>query len=106
MLLEAIIDRQLAGQPAVALLRIWDRHGVGPLAAESLDEPLSLAVGSGRVGPGADVPQLEDMASLGQRFVDVCRPVVAHHPAALDPLAVDPGDGTADKADHRRLLFV
>ena len=44
----------------------------------------------------------EDTAILGE----VCRPVDAHQPAALDPLAVEPGDSTAQKADHRRLLLV
>jgi hypothetical protein len=52
------------------------------------------------------VPQPEDTASLGERLGDVRRPVVAHHPAALDPLAVEPSDGTTEKADHRWLLLV
>ncbi len=52
------------------------------------------------------MPQLEDTASLGERFGEVGRPVVAHHPAALDPLAVEPGDSTAEKVDHRWLLLV
>lgn len=53
-----------------------------------------------------DVPQPEDMASLDERLGDVRRPVVAHHPAAFDPLAVEPGDSTAEKADHRWILLV
>jgi len=52
------------------------------------------------------MPQPEDTASFGESFGDVRRPVVAHHPAALDPLAVEPGDSTAEKADHRRLLLI
>lgn len=55
MLPKPIIDRQVAGQPAVALVGILEGHGVGPLAAEGLDEPLGLAVGSGCVRPRADV---------------------------------------------------
>ena len=52
------------------------------------------------------MPQPEDTASPGERLRDLCRPVVAHHPAALDSLAVEPGDSTAEKADHRRFLLV
>ena len=55
MLPEPVIDRQVAGQPAVAFFRVREGHGVGPLLAEGLDESLGLAVGSGRVRPGADV---------------------------------------------------
>jgi len=103
---EAVIDRQVAGQPVVALLGVWEGHGVGPLPAEGLDESLCFAVGSWRVGPGANVPQPQGAAGHGKRFGDVGRAVVAHHPAALDPLAVEPGDSTAEKADHRRLLLI
>ena len=64
MLPEVVIDRQVAGQPAVAFLRVWERHDGGPLAAGSLDvdevgrRPYrsNLAVGSGPVEPGTDVP--------------------------------------------------
>jgi len=103
---EPVIDPQVASQPAFPLFRVRESHGIGPFFTEGLDEPLGLAVGSGCVGPGADVPQPEDTASYGERFGDVRRPVVAHHPAALDLLAVEPGDSTAEKADHRRLLLV
>ena len=54
----------------------------------------SAAIGSGCIDP--------DSASLG----DVSGSVVAHHPPALDPLAVEPGDSTAEKADHCWLLLV
>ena len=74
--------------------------------AEGLDEPLGLAVGSGRVGPGADVPEAKGAAGLGEHLGDIGRAVVAHHPPSLDPLAVEPGDGPAEKANHRRLLLV
>ena len=49
MLPEPVIDGQVAGQPVVPFLGVLERHGVGPLAAERLDESLRLAVGSGRV---------------------------------------------------------
>lgn len=54
MLSEPVIDRQVAGQPAVPFIGVLVRHGVGPLPTQRQDEPLSLAVGPGRVGPGAD----------------------------------------------------
>jgi hypothetical protein len=82
------------------------RHGICPFPAERLDESLGLAVGSGRVGPGADVPQTQGAAGLGKRFGDVGRAVVAHHPPAFDPLTVEPGDCPAEKADHRWLLLI
>jgi hypothetical protein len=65
---EPVIDRQVAGQPAVPFLGVLEGHGVGPLAAEGLNEALRFAVGSGRVGPGADVPKSQGVASLGERL--------------------------------------
>jgi len=65
---EPVIARQVAGQPAVALLGVREGHGIGPFLAEGLDEPLGLPVGSGGVGPGADVPQPQGAAGLGKRF--------------------------------------
>lgn len=56
MLTEAVIDRQVTGQPAVALLGVREGDGIGPFLAKGLDVSLGLAVRSGRVGPGADVP--------------------------------------------------
>ena len=103
---EAVIDRQVAGQPAVPFLGVLERHPISPLTAEGLDEPLGLAVGPGRVGPGADVPEANSAAGLAERLGDVGRAVVAHHPPALDALAVEPGEGPAEKADHRWLLLV
>jgi hypothetical protein len=106
VLSEAVIDPQVARQPAVPLLGVREGHGISPFLAKGLDNPLGLAVGSGCLGPGADEPQPEDTARLGERLRDVRRPVVAHHPAALDPLAFDPSDGTAEKANYRWLLLV
>jgi hypothetical protein len=102
---EAVIDRQIAGQPPVALLGVRGGHGVGPLLAQRLNEPLRLAVGSGRVGP-ADVPEAQGAAGLGERLGDIGGAVVAHHPPALDALGVEPGDCTTEKDDHRWLLLV
>ena len=52
MLPEAVIDRQIAGQPAVPLLGVRVGHGVSPLLAQGLNEPLRFAICAGRVGPG------------------------------------------------------
>jgi len=82
---DLIIDRQVAGQPAVALLRVREGHGIGPFLTEGLDEPLGLPVGSGGVGPGADVPQPQGAAVFGKRVGDVGRTVVAHHPRHSTP---------------------
>jgi len=87
---EAVIGPQVARHTAVPLFGVRDGHGIGLFLAEGLDEPLGLAVGSGCVGPGADVPPPEVTASLGERLGDVCRPVAAHYPAAFDPLVVEP----------------
>ena len=101
-----VMDAQVAGQPTVPFLGVLEGHGVGPFLAEGLDEPLGLAVGSGRVRPGSHVPQPVDMASLGERLGDVGGVVVTHQTVAFDLLAVEPGDGTAEKADHRWLLLL
>ena len=79
---------------------------MGSHHAEGLDKALGLAAGSGHVGPGADMPQPQGLAGPGERLGDVDRAVIAYHSAALDALAVEPSDGTAEEADHRWLLLV
>ena len=59
------------------------------------------AVAPARVEPGADVPKAKGAAGLGGRLEDVGRPLFTHHPPELKPLAVEPGEGQAEKADHR-----
>ncbi len=106
MLPEAVIDRQIAGQPPVPLLGVRIGHGEGPLLAQGLNEPLRLAVGAGRLGPGEDVSEAQGAAGLCERLGDMGGAVVAHHPPALDALGVEPVDCTTEKADHRWLLLV
>ena len=106
MLPQSVIDRQVSRQPGISLLGVLERHGVGPFPAERLDESLCLAVGPGGVGPGPDVPEPHGQAGDGELPGDVCRPVVRHDPPALDPLPVEPGDGSGQKADHGGLLLV
>lgn len=50
-----------------------------------------LAVGAWRVGPGANVLELEDAAGFGKGLGDVGRSVVAHHLTTLDAMTVEPG---------------
>lgn len=50
--------------------------------------------------------QPQGAVGLGERLGDVGGIVVAHHPPALDALAVEPGNGTAEKADHSWFLLV
>ncbi len=59
-----------------------------------------------RVGPGADMPEGQGAADLGERLGDIGGAVVADHPPALDALRVEPGNGSAEKADERWLLLV
>ena len=66
MLPQSVMDRQVARKPAVSLLRVLERHGVGPFLAKGLNEPFGFAVGPWRVGPGADVLELEDAAGFGK----------------------------------------
>ncbi len=106
MLPEAVIDRQVTRQPAVPLVGVLEGHGVGPFPAQGLDKSLGLAVGAGRVGPGSDMAQSQGAASLGKGIGDIGGAVVAHHPAALDPLAVEPGKRPGEEADHGWFLLV
>ncbi len=66
MLPETVIDRQVTGQPLVALAGVLERHSVGPFPVEGLDEPLGVAVGAWGVGPGADVLEAQGPAGLAK----------------------------------------
>ena len=93
MLPQTVIDRQVSRHPGVSLLGVLERHGVGPFLAKGLNEPFGFAVGPWRVGPGADVLELEleDAAGFGKGLGDVGRSVVAHHLTTLDAMTVEPG---------------
>lgn len=93
-------------QLTVPFLRVLDGHGVSPLQAEGLNELPRLAFDSGCVGHGADVPESEGVNGLGDPPGDVGGAVVAHHAAARPAPANEPGNGTAEKADHRWLLLI
>jgi len=63
---DPVIDRQITRQPGVSLLGVLERHRIGPFLTGGLDEPLGLAVGAWRVGPGADVLEAKRPAGLGK----------------------------------------
>ena len=71
-----------------------------------MNETFSLAVGPLRVGPGANVLDLEDAAGFGKGLGDVGLSVVTHHLSARDTQAVELGQCTAQEADRCALLFI
>lgn len=81
---EALIDRQIAGEPVVAHLGSRVGHGVGLLVVEGLDESLCSVVSPVRVGPSPNVPEAHDSAGLGERLGGIAGGVLAHHLPAID----------------------
>jgi len=63
---EPVIDREVTRQPVVAFLGVLEGHRIGPFLTEGLNKPLGLAVGAGRVRPGADVLEAKRFAGLGK----------------------------------------
>ena len=106
MLPQTVIDRQVSRQPDVSLLGVLEGHGVGPFLAEGLNEPFGLVVGAWRVGPGANVLELEDAAGFGKGLEDVGRSVVAHHLTTLDAMTVEPGQCPTQEAERCALMLI
>src|SRR5262245_45176983 len=79
---------------------------VGPFAQAGLDEPFRLAVGSGRVGPGALVLEPGIVDRLAEGMADIGRPVVGHDPLDGDAQAGEPGDGALEEGDRAFLALV
>ena len=86
MLPEAVIYRQVARQPEVPLVRVLEGHGTSPFSAVCLDESLRLAVGSGRVRPGADGLEIQVATGFSPFARAVGRAVIGMHTAARDAL--------------------
>ena len=99
-------ERQVTGQYAVSRLAVRDRHAMGTLAVKRWDGSRCFAVAPGCVRPGSDLSRPQAAAGCGERLDDVCGIVACHHPAALDALAVEPGDATGEEADQRWLLLI
>ncbi|HWX46215.1 MAG TPA: hypothetical protein VNY52_12960 [Solirubrobacteraceae bacterium] len=62
---------------------------------------LDLAVGAGRVGPGAEVADLAAVEQLAQRLVvNVGERVVGHQPLGDDPAIKEPVQRAAGERRH------
>src|SRR5688572_17478606 len=79
---------------------------IGPLTKTSLDESLSLAVGSGRIGLGSDVLETDPAAepAEGKRFV--AGAVVGHHAPDLDAEAFVVGQGSLEEGVGAALFLI
>lgn len=73
-------DRQVLG----AMVRGLAGAGVGPLAERGLDEALGLAVGLGRVGPGADMFEPRSRQAARKARALPGRPSTPRQPRRLD----------------------
>jgi hypothetical protein len=82
----AVINPQIAGQPAVAFSRCLVGDDVRPLRQEGFDEPFRLAVGLRRVGLGADRFEAQCLTGFSPVTGAVGGAVVRAHPAAGDPV--------------------
>jgi hypothetical protein len=71
-----VVPAQPAGEGFDAVVACWVDEAVGPFALQDADEGFGLAVGPGRVGPGADVADVvpgeqvtEGVASIASAIV-------------------------------------
>ena len=104
--LSAIIEPQIAGQPAVLFLSGLERHGMRPLAQQGFDESLGLAVGSLCVGPGTNGHEIQNTARLSPFARAVGGAVVRENKAAGDALLAELAHGTSQESDRGGLLLV
>jgi hypothetical protein len=110
----AVIDRLIAGQPALALFLAVERHRIGPLRLERLllrrslrlDESLCLAVRLGPVSPAAFGFKSQHRAVLPPLPGAVSAAVVTQDAAAGDALAVEPRHSPHQKAHRCGLLLI
>jgi len=103
---DAVIDRQVSRQPGLSLLGGLERHRISTFNAEGLDEPLGHSVRAWRVRPGADVLEAEDSGRPCECVGKVGRAVVAYDLTAIDSLAIEPGQCSAQEANGCGLLLV
>ncbi len=57
------------------LLGVRVGRGVSPLLSFGLNEPLRFAAFAGRLGLGAELPEAQGVASLGERLGDIGGPL-------------------------------
>src|ERR1019366_594873 len=75
-------------------------QSVSPFAKRGLNEAFGLAIGLGRVGPGADVAQAEIAAGIAEVRGAIAGTIVGHHPGDDDGAA---GANAAMRLRPRRL---
>jgi len=86
-------ERQFGG----ALLRCVVGPGIGPFAQGGLDEAFGLAIGLGRIGPGADVLDGEPPQRLGVAMGAETCAVVGHDALDLDAVGFEEAQGVEEK---------
>jgi hypothetical protein len=101
-----VVVAQPSGQVGRAGVGAAVPQCVGPLAEQGLDEPLGLAVGVGRVRPGADVAHTQQPAGLAEQAGEVARAVVGHHPLDPDAEALKKEQGADQEAGDRQAPLV
>ena len=80
--------------------------GVGPLADRGLNEALGLAVGFGRVGPGALVPQAVVGNGAGEQLAFEGGAVVGHDALGGDAMRREPVQGVVEESHGAFLALV
>ncbi len=80
--------------------------GVGPFAAEGLDEAFGFAVGLRAVGSGVDVFDAELEAGGGEAFGFIAGAVVGHGAGDFDLVIGEEADGLAEGGDDAGDGFV
>ena len=77
----------------------WDRRVRRPIPASGLDKALGLAIGLGRIGPGADVLETKALAGVSEGKGFVTGAVVGHDTLDRYPEARVVGDGRLEEGD-------
>src|SRR4029450_1282125 len=95
-----------AGEDRGARRRRVERPDVRPFAQGRLYEALGFAVGAGRVGPGALVPDMQRATGRTKAVGDVAGAIVGQDPSNRDAVGVNPLQGPAEKAGYRPASFV
>src|SRR3989304_3922162 len=87
-------------------IRVRVGRSIGPFAQRGLNEAFGLAVGLGRVGPGADVLEVEIAAGVAEVEGSVAGAVVGHDPFEGEGEALVVGEGGFEEGDGATLLLV
>ena len=77
----------------------WGRRRRRPTGAKDLDKAFRLAIGAGRVGPGAHVLQPAGRAVAAPRVRGIGRRVIRHHRPHGDPLGAEPGQRPLEEGE-------